>query len=577
MKRTAAIRVGVAAGACALLAQGTAFGAGTAPIGRTKPVQATLGNVDPGRMYSSPAIAVDPKDPMRVVAGVADLRSRRCSLLRSTDGAKTWTIVDSSPALASFPFCSQSQGGVIQAPVAFGRNGTLYMAMGGWDDQDGTRNAGAVLLARSDNLGDTWQTVSVYNARGKTGDAAENVRPAHAMTVDSTSGTDDIVYVTFNVSRPNLTAPNAAPALPMVAVSRDGGRTFADPVSLADKIFDNPALRDQAFSAVTTTTLAPNATTTTTTTPAAGSRAAQPNQAANFAGSSGRASITAGVDGKGTAYVMWLSGTANVTPAPPAARFLSTSTDGGRTWNTVQTQPFSYDNASPRMAVSKTGAIHIVYGRNPRPELSGYGDIFHQVSTDGGKTWSEPKNLTDDDPARLVGQFIPNISVAPDGRVDAAWWDTRDDPGIRSNDVYYAYSTDEGKTWSANKRITDQPVDRRVGIWGANYDISSPPAVTSTNAYAMFGWDDTRNTGEVYDPAQVNSQFGGGLQDVYTSAVQFETLSGGTSKTAKLALAGVVGLVAVGLVLLVVALAARRTKPSAPKETVGDRPGAKVS
>jgi Neuraminidase (sialidase) len=119
------------------------------------------------------------------------------------------------------------------------------------------------------------------------------------------------------------------------------------------------------LAAVTTTTAAPNVTTTSTTTPAAGSRAANPNQAANFAGSGNRASVTAAVDGKGTAYVLWMSGTANVTPAPPPARYLSTSTDGGKTWNTAQTMPFSYDNASPRMAVSPEGTIHIVYGRNP--------------------------------------------------------------------------------------------------------------------------------------------------------------------------------------------------------------------
>ena len=73
-----------------------------------------------------------------------------------------------------------------------------------------------------------------------------------------------------------------------------------------------------------------------------------------------------------------------------------------------------------------------------------------------------------------------------------------DDPGIRSNDVYYAYSDDDGRTWSANRRITDRSVDRRLGVWGANYDINSPPSVASTNAYAIFGWDDTRNTEDVY-------------------------------------------------------------------------------
>lgn len=575
MRRSFAVRVGLAAAACGLLAQGAAFGA-EEPIGLTRPVHASKGNVDPGRLYSSPAFAVDPDDSMRVVAGFADLRTRRCGLMRSLDGGSSWTLLDSSPALASYPFCSQGQGGVIQAPVAFGRNGTLYMALGGWDDQDGARNAGAILLARSTNMGDSWETTIVHNARGKAGDAAENVRPVHALAVDRFSASDDTVYVTFNITRPSPSSPNAVPPTPVVGVSRDGGRTFAEPVNLADKMFESPAVRQQAFAAVTTTVPEPNATTTTTTTPPANSKAAQPDQAANFGGSSGRASVTAGVDGEGTAYILWMSGTANVTPSPPAARYLSTSTDGGRTWTTTQTMPFSYENPSARMAVSQEGVIHIVYGRNPRSELSGYGEIYHRASTDGGKSWSEPKALTDDDPDALVGQYHPNLSVAPNGRVDAVWWDTRDDPGIRSNDVYHAYSLDDGRTWSRNQRITDQSVDRRVGVWGANYDINSPPAVTSTNAYALFGWDDTRHTTEFYD-ANVTSEFGGGLQDIYTANVQFSVVGGGTSNAARIALAGVAGLMAVGLALLAVAVSARRRDASAPSTSVGERAGAKVT
>jgi len=555
-KRTLGLRMVTAIGACVLVAQGTGFAQG-APIGLTKPVHATKVDLDPGRLYSSPAFAVDPKNPLRVVAGVAELRSRRCSVLRSVDGGENWRALEASPSPASFPFCSQSQGGVIQTPMAFGRDGTLYMAIGGWDDQDGARAAGAIMLSRSKDLGDTWEPVVVYNARGKTGDAAENVRPVHALAVDRTSGSEDTIYVTFNISRPNATAPNAAPSLPMVAVSRDGGRTFADPTNLSDRIFEPQALRDQAFAAVTTTTAAPNVTTTSTTTPAADSKAAQPNQAANFAGSGARASVTAGVDGKGTAYVMWLSGTANVTPAPPPARYLSTSTDGGKTWNTAQTMPFSYDNASPRMAVSPGGTIHIVYGRNPRPDIAGYGQIFHQASADGGRTWSEAKVLTDDTPADLRGKFFPNISVAPNGRVDTVWWDTRDDPGIRANDVYYSYSADDGKTWSANRRITDQSVDRKIGVWGANYDINSPPAVSATNAFALFGWDDSRNSDEAYDiPA--NGEAGGGLSDVYTALAQFSEVGPANNDAARIALAAVVGLLIVGLVLLAASLAFKR-------------------
>jgi hypothetical protein len=574
-KRSFGARMAMAVGACVLLAQGTSFGAGQAPIALTLPVQATKADLNPGRLYAPPTFAVDPENNQRVIAAVADLRSRRCTAVRSLDGGESWTMLEASPALASFPFCSHGQGGVIQAPIAFGRNGTVYMAMNAWDDQDGARQGGAIVLARSSNFGDSWDSVMVYNARGKTGEAAENIRPLHSLAVDRTTGNDDVIHVTFLINKPNLAAPNAVPPLPVVATSRDGGRTFADPVNLADKAFDAPEVRQQAFSKVTTTLPAAGVTTTTTTAPPASSKAAQPNQAANFGASGARAGITAGVDGKGKAYILWLSGTANVTPAPPSARMLSTSTDGGKTWTTTQAMPYDYDNASPRMAVGDDGTIHIIYGRNPKPDIAGFGEIYHQASTDGGKTWSEAKKLTDDNDNELRGQYFPNISVAPNGRVDAVWWDTRDDPGIRSNDLYYSFSNDGGRTWSANRRITDRSVDRRLGVWGANYDINSPPSVGSTNAFALFGWDDTRNTQGVYSP-NVTSEFGGGLSDMYTSVAQFEVVGAASNDTARIVLAAVAGLLVVGLVLLGVAVTAKRRNGSPMKASAGDTSRARV-
>jgi hypothetical protein len=145
--------------------------------------------------------------------------------------------------------------------------------------------------------------------------------------------------------------------------------------------------------------------------------------------------------------------------------------------------------------------------------------------------------------------------VAPNGRIDVAWFDLRDTPGMRSTDVYYAYSTDDGKTWSKNHRMTDASIDRRLGVYGAGYDIAGQVGIASTNAYAVVGWDDTRNSDEA---SKANIVPGGGLQDIYISAAQFEAIGGGTSSTAKVVLAGVVGLLVVGLILLLGALLTRR-------------------
>ena len=175
--------------------------------------------------------------------------------------------------------------------------------------------------------------------------------------------------------------------------------------------------------------------------------------------------------------------------------------------------------------------------------------------------------INDDDKALLVSQYMPNVSVAPNGRVDVAWGDTRDDVGGRVNDVYYASSTDNGDSFGKNVRMTDRSIDRHHGVFISNFAMSAPPVIASTNAYAIVGWDDTRLTDPTFAD---NASFGGGLKDI-TATVQYEAVGGGTPKAVKLALAGVVGLLLVGLVLFGASLAGRQRKgmPVPPAETVG--------
>ena len=578
MRRSRRVAAALVAGAGVLILQVQAQAAG--PPTLTRPVQATKVDLDPGRLYSSPAMAVDPKNPLRIVGGWADLRTRRCGIVRSVDGGQTWVRPDSSPNTATFPFCSQSQGGVIQAPIAFGGHGMLYMALNGWGTEEAARTGGAVMVARSSDLGDSWETTVVRNAREKTGDDAENIRPVQSIAVDANGGNDDIVYVTFSRSRANPPAPNALPSNPMVAVSRDGGRTFGEAIDLSQGVFASAEVRDQALKAVTTTTAAPGPTSTTTI-PPANSKAAQPNQEANFGSAGSRNGMVARLDNKGTAYVMWPTGTANITPSPPGGLALSKSTDGGKTWSSAVTIPFSYENATggpagayPQFAISqKTNALHIVYNRNPNPDVTGLSEVYDRVSYDEGKTWSEPKALSDDDPKLYGGQFFPNLAIAPNGRVDVVWWDTRDIQGLRGTDAYYAYSTDDGKTWSKNVRLTDRSIDRKLGIWGNNYDIASQPGVASTNQYAVFGWDDTRNSDLSFQDSKTT---GGGLQDVYVAAAQFEALGGGSSNAAKVVLAGIAGLVFVGLMLVLAAVITRRRTGGLSSTTSDTKVGSKV-
>ena len=545
-------RIGPLAVVGLLLGAPAALAAPSAPR-LTAPVNATKADTDVTRTYTSPSIAIDPERPSTMVMGFVEARTRRCGLLRSIDSGQSWTKLDSSPSPAAFPICFVISGSVNYTPIAFGRNHTLYYGLTGYDDTDGGVNNGnlSVLVARSTDLGDHWQTAVAQLNRGKVAPDTVSARPTSDLAVD-TSGKEDVVYVTWRAEYRTSVAPNQQPRQPLVAVSRDGGKTFGEPVNPAAPAWANPQTRADALKTVTTLPGSP-----TTTAPPAGSRAAQPDQAANFGGSN--PSLT--VDDKGNVYVAWVSHSSNITPAPLPSVWVSASSDGGKTWTPHAVTPFQRGLngfGTERIRWSPgggpQGTLHVVYEGTTKPEVAGDTDAFYTRSTDGGNTWSTPRPLNDDGVDAFRAQNTPNLTVSPNGRIDVAWFDTRNDPGIRAQDVYMTSSTDNGVTWSKNVRVTDRIIDRRIGIWGNGYDQSSPPGIASTDKFLVVSWDDTRNFDAVTQG-----------QDLFTTEMQLATLGGGTSKAVKIVVAGFVGLVAVGLMLLLVALVTRnRSGPGQP-------------
>jgi hypothetical protein len=151
--------------------------------------------------------------------------------------------------------------------------------------------------------------------------------------------------------------------------------------------------------------------------------------------------------------------------------------------------------ALPSLAVDRSGgpndgAVYVAWFDHS----GGDGEVVLVSSHDGGATWSPPQRLSDDDPARKVDQFMPAISVGPDGTLDATWYDRRDDPANHLFDLYYTYSVDGGRTFAPNLRVSDTSIDEQYSHHqnGAVF-IGDYNDLASSDGHAHPIWIDTRD------------------------------------------------------------------------------------
>ncbi|MFN7974887.1 MAG: putative Ig domain-containing protein [Acidobacteriota bacterium] len=100
------------------------------------------------------------------------------------------------------------------------------------------------------------------------------------------------------------------------------------------------------------------------------------------------------------------------------------------------------------------------------PRTFNAGDIAFARSTDGGQTWTAPKRLDDDPPLNAKDQWFPALTVSGNGTIHASWYDRRDDPANVLFHVYHTSSTDGGLTWTPNVRVSDVPSDPAHLLYG---------------------------------------------------------------------------------------------------------------
>ena len=82
-------------------------------------------------------------------------------------------------------------------------------------------------------------------------------------------------------------------------------------------------------------------------------------------------------------------------------------------------------------------------------------DVMFARSTDGGQTFSAPRRINDDPINHNKWHWFGTLSVAPNGRIDSVWLDTRNAANNTDSQLFYSFSTDGGVTWSPNVAVSN--------------------------------------------------------------------------------------------------------------------------
>jgi len=124
------------------------------------------------------------------------------------------------------------------------------------------------------------------------------------------------------------------------------------------------------------------------------------------------------------------------------------------------------------------------------PTYSDGTDVMFVRSTDGGLTFSAPHRINDDATVNKWHWF-GTFSVAPNGRLDAVWYDTRNAANNTDSQLFYSYSTNGGVTWAANVAVSAS-FNPQEG-WPQQNKIGDYIAIVSDNTGGNVAYSATFN------------------------------------------------------------------------------------
>jgi hypothetical protein len=110
--------------------------------------------------------------------------------------------------------------------------------------------------------------------------------------------------------------------------------------------------------------------------------------------------------------------------------------------------------AVDRSGTSTNSNIYMLASVQPSGFATG-SDVMFVRSTDGGSIFSAPRRINDDPVNHAKWHWFGTLSVAPNGRIDVVWFDTRNAANNTDSQLFYSYSIDGGNSWAANVAVSN--------------------------------------------------------------------------------------------------------------------------
>jgi hypothetical protein len=399
-------------------------------------------------------LAINPANPANMITGANDWNyNDGCAVNATNDGGKTWTPTLPNgfiPGVTLYTNDPNVPGtGAYDAGgdpvVAFSPDGKVaYFVCQAFDFTSPYDIA--LLLNRSTDGGFTWQQtgltqISVFNGNGTTTGSNGKFPDHQSIHVDPLTG---YVYVTWAEFSGNTHSPV------YVAVSKDQGDTWTLNKVTAGNVRSN---QDQRI-------------------------------------------VT---DPSGNAYLVFDNGAQG---GKGTVLYASRSTNGGTSWSTpVQFAALTNPTCVfPPYCFNISGGQFRAGGSYPAPAWDAAHNRLDILIADIRGPYSQmylyslkPDLSVDFStmlPAGFGDRFMGELSSAPNGRLDASFWD-RGYSGNQLVDLTYATSSDGGKTWR-QARVT--PAGYDPSQWGVPSGSGFRPfigdynGIASTNAIAGMTW-----------------------------------------------------------------------------------------